>query len=605
MLIKNIAWSDIIRVPGDYSTIQAGIDAAVDGDTVLVANGTYKGTGNKNLDFGGKAIIVTSENGAESCTIDCENDGRGFYFHSGESESSVVSGFTITNGFTEYGGGIRCENSSSPTIEKNIIEGNSASIHGGGIFCLQSSPTIQNNEISGNSASSCGGGISCDSNPSGPFQTIQNNKINGNSATYGGGIYWGDNPSPFQTMQNNEISGNSALHSGGGIFCSHSSPTIRNNMISGNSTNFNGGGLYCEDASPTIQNNVISGNSSDENEGGIYCRDSSPQIINNTISGNSAEYGGGITSVFSLSNPTVLNTILWSNSPNEIRLSDSAKITITYSDIQGGWPGEGNINSDPQFGNPYSGYAYDLKPGSPCINKGTSSGAPSTDIVGRSRPSGSGVDMGAYEQNDDGTLAVELSSFTASITNDGVIIRWRTESETNNVGFSIYRSESKKSDYAKITFVSGAGNTGMPTDYQFNDTKVEPGKTYFYYLEDVDIAGERNKSDIIKVVVPPAQPIPEAFQLLQNYPNPFNPETWIPFKLAQDTLVTISIYDVKGQLVRTIALGNRTAGIYTTKSNAAYWDGRDSLGQKVSSGVYYYTLQAGEFKATRKMVIMK
>jgi len=107
------------------------------------------------------------------------------------------------------------------------------------------------------------------------------------------------------------------------------------------------------------------------------------------------------------------------------------------------------------------------------------------------------------------------------------------------------------------------------------------------------------------VVVPLAQPIPEAFHLLQNYPNPFNPETWIPFKLAQDTPVAISIYDTKGQLIRTIALGNKNAGIYTTKDKAAYWDGRDSLGQKVSSGAYYYTLQAGEYKATRKMVILK
>ena len=79
-------------------------------------------------------------------------------------------------------------------------------------------------------------------------------------------------------------------------------------------------------------------------------------------------------------------------------------------------------------------------------------------------------------------------------------------------------------------------------------------------------------------------------QLLQNYPNPFNPETWIPFKLAQNASVAINIYDSKGKLLRTIALGNRTAGIYTTKDRAAYWDGRDNLGEKVSSGVYYYTL---------------
>ena len=94
-------------------------------------------------------------------------------------------------------------------------------------------------------------------------------------------------------------------------------------------------------------------------------------------------------------------------------------------------------------------------------------------------------------------------------------------------------------------------------------------------------------------------------QLLQNYPNPFNPETWIPFKLAQNAPVSISIYDTKGQLIRTIALGQQNAGIYTTKDKAVYWDGRSNTGEKVSSGVYYYTLQAGDFTATRKMVIMK
>ena len=94
-------------------------------------------------------------------------------------------------------------------------------------------------------------------------------------------------------------------------------------------------------------------------------------------------------------------------------------------------------------------------------------------------------------------------------------------------------------------------------------------------------------------------------QLLQNYPNPFNPDTWIPFKLAQNAPVTINIYDTKGQLVRALHIGNKGAGIYVTKEKAAYWDGMDSLGEKVSSGVFFYTLRAGEFRATRKMLIVK
>jgi len=99
--------------------------------------------------------------------------------------------------------------------------------------------------------------------------------------------------------------------------------------------------------------------------------------------------------------------------------------------------------------------------------------------------------------------------------------------------------------------------------------------------------------------------LPKNTSLLQNYPNPFNPETWIPFKLAQDAPVVINIYNTRGQLIRVLHLGNKNAGIYVAKDKATYWNGRDSLGDKVASGVYFYQLQAGEFRAMRKMVIMK
>jgi len=99
--------------------------------------------------------------------------------------------------------------------------------------------------------------------------------------------------------------------------------------------------------------------------------------------------------------------------------------------------------------------------------------------------------------------------------------------------------------------------------------------------------------------------IPAETMLFQNNPNPFNPETWIPYQLAEDTDVKIKIYNVTGKLVRRLDLGRKETGLYLSKSKAAYWDGRDYLGQKVASGVYFYTLQAGKFRATRKMVILK
>jgi len=133
IICTTTAYATILRVrPSDYQTIQEAIDAAEAGDTVLVADGTYTGIGNKNLDFHGKAITVQSENGPENCIIDCERDGRGFIFQSGEGENSIVSGFTIT--YAAYSG------STGP-------------LGGGAIYCWSSSPTITNCIMRGNEAS--------------------------------------------------------------------------------------------------------------------------------------------------------------------------------------------------------------------------------------------------------------------------------------------------------------------------------------------------------------------------------------------------------------------------------------------------------------------
>ena len=99
--------------------------------------------------------------------------------------------------------------------------------------------------------------------------------------------------------------------------------------------------------------------------------------------------------------------------------------------------------------------------------------------------------------------------------------------------------------------------------------------------------------------------IPEKTVLLTNYPNPFNPETWIPYQLSEPAEVTLRIYAVSGALVRTLNLGHQPVGIYHQRSRAAYWNGKNELGESVASGVYFYTLTAGDFTATRKMLIIK
>ena len=123
--------------------------------------------------------------------------------------------------------------------------------------------------------------------------------------------------------------------------------------------------------------------------------------------------------------------------------------------------------------------------------------------------------------------------------------------------------------------------------------------------------GSNSKNYILQVTIDTALEqlltvlTPKETTLLPNYPNPFNPETWIPYQLAEAANVTVSIYSADGNLIRTLALGNQPVGIYESRNRAAYWDGRNEFGESIASGIYFYTLTAGDFTATRKMLIRK
>ena len=371
-----------------YSTIQSAIIVASTSDTVLVYPGTYT----ENITFDGKAITVKSANGPGVTFIDGSASDNVVTFAYGEGQGSVLEGFTIKNGFgsgifcyssspvitnctiTEnstyaYGGGISCSYSSSPVITNCTITGNTAELDGGGIDCYSSSPVITNCTITGNTAYSSGGGIDCYSSS----PVITNCTITGNTATFGGGIY-----------------------------CWVSSPVITNCTISRNTTDYDGGGIYCiYSSSPVITNCIISVNSAGYDGGGIYCIYFSPTVITNcTIFGNTAsQHGGGI--YCSASSPTVKNSILWEDAAtvggNEI-YPDSSTITVTYSDVQGGWAGTANINADPLFVGIWN---LHLQTGSPCENTGTTAGAPQYDFEGNPRLAPVGgdnmPDMGADE----------------------------------------------------------------------------------------------------------------------------------------------------------------------------------------------------------------
>ena len=379
--------SKIINVPADYPTIQAGINASFDGDTVLVQPGTYV----ENVNFNGHNIVLGSlflttgdTSYISSTIIDGNSSNWAVSFGNEEDCTAVITGFTIQNGYAYYGGGIVC-GPSNPTISNNIITGNSASMIGGGIYCDNSSPTIINNIISGNQCSEGhekGGGIAVLSS----YAIIINNTISDNIAgSFGGGIFCAndDLQNDSSTISYNTITGNSG-YNGGGIWLV-ASATVSNNTISGNHASGafgEGGGIYCAGStiSPTFAHNTISGNSAAWG-GGIWCSsDTGTAIINNTITGNSAYIRGGGLYYASSSNPTITNNIFWADSAPEnmeVYLGASPAV-ITYCDVQGGWEGEGNIDCDPEFCFPDTGDYY-LNQSSCCVGAGQE-----------------GVDIGAY-----------------------------------------------------------------------------------------------------------------------------------------------------------------------------------------------------------------
>jgi predicted outer membrane repeat protein len=353
-------YATIIHVPGDSTTIQGGINGAVDGDTVMVAPGTYH---ENNIDFLGKAITVMGTDPDDSTVVaatvvDGDSLGSVFVFDTGEDLNSILAGLTITGGYDDYGGGIYCYYS-SPTITNNIITQNSAYWVGGGMYNYESDPTVSHCTFVGNSASRNGGGM----HNIGGSPKVSNCTFTENSARTddGGGMY---NNGSGPTVSHCAFIGNSASRNGGGMFNYWNSPTVSNCTFTENSA-INGGGIYNQSClNPTISNCIFTGNSATWG-GGIHNTDSSPVVDNCTFSQN--DYYGMYNSLGS--DPRVINCILWDNLPIEIYNWDNSSPIVTYSDVQGGYTGEGNIDADPLFLT-FHGFDYLLGRGSPCIDSG-------------------------------------------------------------------------------------------------------------------------------------------------------------------------------------------------------------------------------------------
>lgn len=193
-------------------------------------------------------------------------------------------------------------------------------------------------------------------------------------------------------------------------------------------------------------------------------------------------------------------------------------------------------------------------------------------------------------------LPVELTSFTAQAQDQTVILNWVTATELNNRGFEIQRKV-VEGDFATVGFIKGEGTTTNQKEYSYADKDLAEGK-YFYRLKQLDFSGESEYSKTIEIDVK----ILDNFVLDQNYPNPFNPSTTIKYSIPTSEFVTLKVYDVLGKEVATLINEEKANGGYTVEFNASNLPGGKA---GLSSGIYFYTLQAGKFSESKKLILMK
>ena len=195
-------------------------------------------------------------------------------------------------------------------------------------------------------------------------------------------------------------------------------------------------------------------------------------------------------------------------------------------------------------------------------------------------------------------VPVELTSFTATVKNGAVELSWTTQSESENLGFILFRAESEASEYERITrqIIPGAGNSSQKNDYQYVDHVGSGDRDYYYKLADVSLDGVMTYHQVLKVTVA----APSDYALEQNYPNPFNPTTTINFSLKETGVVSLAIYNLRGQRVRQLAMGKLDQGFHSV-----VWDAHDDLGQVVPSGSYVCVLRANGINISRQMTLLK
>ncbi len=477
VLIDNLdvhleAYPAYIEVPGNFSTIQEAINAAKNGAIIEVAPGIYSGQDNWDIDFQGKAITLRSEAGPQSTIIDCSTQGhRGFYFHQGEGPNSILRGFTI-RGAVLPGSDIPADNASW----------NSSSAHpiGGGIYCEFSSPSIIDCIIKDCSTELGGGVGSVGGAPVIIDCVIEECSAGGlgdaESGGYGAGLAL-IRSSDATIINNTSIRENTGYYNsrGAGLYCWKSSASLINCNISYNNSqgNIDGGGLYCGGSSAEVilERCIISHNEA-RTGGGIYAGSADLSVTNCTIANNdlssaSTSIGGGVHSEDS--NVVISNSIIWYNDGSAVWRDSASSVSVLYSNVEGGYSGQDNLNENPLFASASSGDyhlrsvlgRYNTNRGdwvedsshSPCIDTGD----PQDSVGSEPFPNNKRINMGAYggsaeASKSSGPLIFHVDGSNGSDNNSGLsredafrtiqrAVSWAINDDIVMVWPGVYREE--------------------------------------------------------------------------------------------------------------------------------------------------------------------
>ena len=571
----------------------------------LYINGTLQGTVSGNIFSGNRnagLYVVNAFSGDLTENTFSGNTGNGGFYVSRDFTGNLTNntftgntgngGFFINtftgnlthNTFEKNSSGFYISNNFTGDVAHNTFTGNSGSNDGAGFRVNRTlTGNVIHNEFTKNATTSGGGGCWIRVLAG----NISHNIFDGNSARWSGAFEVHDGSANKVEVFNNIFFNNTATEVGNSVISRHATSFTNNLfMISDELSAGIAGGATLEVTSPECRfhNNIFAGVKTAIR---IWDHPFDLPITHNLF--HDIKVGFVTQAGNDLGNDLVFWELFAQNASN-------------------------NLEGGPLLVDPAGERDFHLQANSPAIDAGTDLYAPADDFDGVARPIGGAVDIGPYEY-EESTTGVAMPVFLVwDVNEDGQVSVLDLIVVSQNLGQPA--SEAPRAD------INADGTINILdlilVSQHLGERSAPPARVSRFVVLDASLVQtwlalarvENDGSVVFRQGIANlesllASLLPKETALLANYPNPFNPETWIPYQLAKPAAVAVSIHSADGTLVRTLLLGEQSAGIYQRRSRAAYWDGKNEVGESVASGVYFYTLTAGEFTATRKMLIRK